>query len=206
MKSFLPSDLEPRYLYSFFTSAIVPRPIAWISTIDQHGVPNLSPFSYFNMMSTRPPVMVFSPGRNIRNGKQKDTYENIKEVGECVIHMVSFALAEKMNHTSASFPRDIDEFKEAGLEAIPSDLVRPLRLKDSPLAFECKIIQVVELGTEGGAGCIVICEILKIHVDESILTERGTVDILKLDVIGRLGGNQYCRIGMENVFELMRPE
>lgn len=206
MKSFLPTDLEPRYLYSFFISAIVPRPIAWISTIDQEGVSNLSPFSYFNVMSTRPPIMVFSTGRNIRNGKQKDTYENIKEVGECVIHMVNFALADKMNHTSGSFPRDIDEFKEAGLEAIPSDLVRPLRLKDSPMAFECKVNQIVDLGTEGGAGSLVICEILKIHVDESVLNERGNVDILKLDVIGRLGGNQYVRIGEDNVFELLRPE
>lgn len=206
MKSFLPTDLDNRTLYSFFTSAIVPRPIAFVSTIDTAGIPNLSPFSYFNVVSTRPPMMIFSPVRSAREGKQKDTYENVKEVGECVIHMVNYSLAEKMNTTSGTYHRDINEFDLAGLEAIPSDLVRPLRVKESPLAFECKVTQILELGNSGGSGSLILCEVLKIHVDESILNVQGKVDILKMDAIGRLGGNQYIRIIEECVFEMVRPE
>ncbi len=206
MKSFLPTDLDNRALYGFFTSAIIPRPIAFVSTIDAEGRSNLSPFSYFNIVSTRPPILIFAPVRNARNGLQKDTYENIKEVAECVVHLVNFPLASQMNITSVSYPKGVNEFQEAGLTELSSDLVKPNRVKESPLAFECKVTQVVELGTGGGAGSLIICEILKIHVDESVLNEQGKVDALKLDAIGRLGGNQYVRITKENIFELDKPE
>ena len=206
MKSFLPTDLDNRTLYGFFTSAVVPRPIAFVSTIDAAGNPNLSPFSYFNVVSTRPPMLIFAPVRNVRNAQQKDTYENIMEIRECVVNIVNFALAEKMNITSGSYHRNINEFTEAGLEAIPSDIVLPPRVKESPIAFECKVSQIIELGDSGGAGSLILCEILKIHVDENIINEQGKVDILKLDAIGRLGGNQYIRILEESVFEMVRPE
>lgn len=206
IKSFHPGDIDNRALYGFFTSAIIPRPIAFVSTVDAEGNVNLSPFSYFNVVSTRPPILIFAPVRNARNGKQKDTYENIREIKECVIHMVNFALAEQMNITSASFPKGINEFKEAGLTELKSDMVKPPRVKESPLAFECKVNQIVELGDSGGAGSLIICEILKIHVHESILNDQGKVDALKLDAIGRLGGNQYMRMTKENLFEMNKPE
>lgn len=204
--SFLPSDLDNRTLYGFFTSAIIPRPIAFVSTINLQGGVNLSPFSYFNVVSTRPPILIFAPVRQVRDGKQKDTYENIKEVAECVIHLVHYELAEKMNITSAPFPMDVNEFIEAGLTEMPSDLVKPPRVKECKLAFECKVNQIVELGKGGGAGSLMICEILKIHVDQDILTDKNKIDALKLGAIGRLGSNQYVRITAENLFDMERPE
>ena len=204
--SFIPADLDNRNLYGFFTSAIIPRPIAFVSTINAQGGVNLSPFSYFNVVSTRPPILIFAPVRQVRDGKQKDTYENIKEVPECVIHVVNFELAEKMNITSASYPSDINEFNEAGLTELPSDLVKPPRVRESPLAFECRVNQVIELGQGGGAGSLIICEILKIHVDKRVLNEHNKIDALKLGAIGRLGGKQYIRITEDNLFEMDRPE
>lgn len=206
MRSFTPTEIDNRNLYGFFTSAVIPRPIAFVSTIDSQGRVNLSPFSYFNVVSTRPPVLIFAPVRSARNGQQKDTYENVKEVAECVIHIVNYAVAEQMNASSAAFPRGVNEFHEVGLTEVPSDLVRPPRVKECPIAFECKVTQVLELGESGGAGNLVICEILKIHADENILTEEGKVDAAKLDAIGRLGGNQYVRVTAENIFEVKKPE
>ena len=206
MRSFTPTEIDNRNLYGFFTSAVIPRPIAFVSTIDSQGRVNLSPFSYFNVVSTRPPMLIFAPVRSARNGQQKDTYENVKEVAECVIHIVNYTVAEQMNATSAAFPRGVNEFREVGLTEVPSDLVRPPRVKECPIAFECKVTQVIELGESGGAGNLVLCEILKIHADESILTEEGKVDAAKLDVIGRLGGNQYVRVTPENIFEVKKPE
>jgi len=206
IQSFLPTDLDNRTLYGFFTSAIIPRPIAFVSTINHQGQVNLSPFSYFNVVSTRPPILIFAPVRQVRNGKQKDTYENIKEVSECVIHVVNFSLAEKMNITSAAYPSGVNEFIEAGLTEIQSDLVKPPRVKECPLAFECKVSQILELGEGGGAGSLMICEILKIHVDQDVLNEHNKIDAVKLDAIGRLGGNQYIRVTKENLFEMDRPE
>jgi flavin reductase (DIM6/NTAB) family NADH-FMN oxidoreductase RutF len=206
MTSFLPSELDNRNLYGFFTSAIIPRPIALVSTIDQAGRPNLSPFSYFNVVSTRPPILMIAPVRNARNGLQKDTYENIREVPECVIHLVHFPLAEAMNQTSEAFPRGVNEFEIAGLEAIPSDLVKPPRVKASPVAFECKLNQIIELGASGGAGSLILMEILKIHVDEAVLNAQGRIDAAKLDIVARLGGNQYIRVQQDMIFEMKKPE
>ncbi|MFM2282852.1 MAG: hypothetical protein RL222_356 [Bacteroidota bacterium] len=205
MTSFTPSELDNRGLYGFFTSAVIPRPIAFVSTIDLQGNVNLAPFSYFNMVSTRPPLMLFAPVRLSREGRQKDTYENVKAVPECVIHICNFAVVEQMNATSEAFPPEVDEMQATGLTPVPSDLVRPPRVQECPVAFECRVTQVIELGESGGAGSLVLCEILKIHADENILDEQGRVQPEKLDAVARLGGNQYLRITKDAIFELPRP-
>lgn len=185
--------------------AVAPRPIALASTIDREGNVNLSPFSFFNAFGVNPTTLIFSPSRRGRDGTTKDTYENVIEVPEVVINMVTKDIVEKVNASSAEFPSDVNEFLESGLTMLPSEKIKPFRVKESPVQFECKVRQVIETGDGGGSGNLVICEILVMHVDENILDDKGLIDPHKIKLVGRLGGNHYCDAFGAAIFDLKKP-
>lgn len=185
--------------------AIAPRPIAFASTINKEGIPNLAPFSFFNAFGANPPTVVFSPSRSGRTNTTKDTFNNIQEVDEVVINVVSYSIVQQMNLASAEYPSDVDEFKKAGFTPVESERVRPFRVKESPASFECKVKQVIETGTEGGAGNLVICEILLMHISDEVLDANGHIDPQKIDLVGRMGGSYYTRAYGGAVFSLPKP-
>jgi len=194
-------SLEPKQVYKLMTSIIIPRPIAWISTVSRDGIYNLAPFSYFAGISSKPPLLLVSIGSK-SPGVKKDTWKNIEETGEFVVNMVTKDILEKMNQTSLPYESEIDEFKEAKLTPIPSSVVKPPRVKESPVNIECRRFQIIEIGRMG----LILGEILKVHVRDDILNEKGYVDTTKLKVVGRLGGANYCIVSGENTFELKRPD
>ena len=205
MKTINPKETGLKEISNFFTSAIVPRPIAFVSTIDENGTANLSPFSFFNIFSSNPPILIFSPAKSALSGKQKDTYYNIKSNAECVIHIANYAMVEQLSVTSGAYPAGVNEFIKGGFTEEKSHLVKPPRIKEAPIAFECKVNQVIELGDTGGSGNLVICEIVMIHVDENILDENGNVVPELLNPIARLGYNNYVRFTKEDIFETPKP-
>ncbi len=205
MKEIIPSEIPVAKLFGYLTGCVAPRPIAFASTVDKDGNPNVSPFSFFNVFGANPPVMVFSPSRRGRDNTTKHTYQNVKEVPEVVINMVNFQMVNQVSLASNEFAKGVNEFVKAGFTPIESDLVKPFRVKESPAQFECKVIDVIETGSEGGAGNLVVCEILKIHVDESILDESGAVDPHKADWVARMGKDYYCRASGTSVFEVEKP-
>jgi flavin reductase (DIM6/NTAB) family NADH-FMN oxidoreductase RutF len=205
MLSLDPKELSVPQVHRYLLGAIGPRPIAFASTMDENGVPNLAPFSFFNVFSANPPILIFSPARSGRNNTTKDTYENVKVVPECVINIVNFDIVEQMSLASSPFEKNVDEFIKSGLTPIPSDLVKPFRVEESPVQFECKVNEVIELGTEGGAGNLIICEVLRIHIKEEVLDENQMIDQLKIDLVARMGGNWYCRADKNSMFEIAKP-
>ncbi len=200
-----PKEISVPQLHRYLLGAIGPRPIAFASTISASGIPNLSPFSFFNVFSANPPVLIFSPARSGRTNQTKDTYNNVKEVPECVINVVTYDIVQQMSLSSSPYGAEVDEFKKAGLTPVASDLVRPFRVKESPVQIECKVTEVKELGYEGGAGNLVIAEVLKIHIDENVLDENQMIDQQKIDLVGRMGGNWYCRAHGNALFEVEKP-
>jgi len=200
-----PKELDPRARFRYLLSAIGPRPIAFASTIDKEGRVNLAPFSFFNVFSSNPPIMIFSPAVSGRDGSQKHTYLNVKEVAEVVINVVNYPIVEQMSLASTAYPKGVNEFIKSGLNPIPSDLVKPPRVAESPVAFECRVNEVVELGTEGGAGNLVISEVVKIHIDKNYLDEKNALLTEELDLVGRMGGNWYCRASGDALFEVEKP-
>jgi len=205
MLSINPKDISVPKLHHYLLGSIGPRPIAFASTIDKEGNPNLAPFSFFNVFSANPPIMVFSPARSGRTNTTKHTYDNIKEVPEVVINVVTYDIVQQMSLASSPFSKGVNEFEKAGLTPISSDNIKPFRVKESPIQFECKVNNVVELGTEGGAGNLVICEVVKIHIDESVLNDDQMVDQQKVDLVARMGGNWYCRADKNSMFEITKP-
>ena len=205
MISFTPKELTVAKMHHYLLGAIGPRPIAFASTIDGNGQANLAPFSFFNVFSANPPILIFSPARSGRTNTTKDTYNNVKAHPEVVINVVNFDIVEQMSLASSPYPAGESEFVKSGLTPIPSDLVKPFRVKESPIQFECKVNQVVELGTEGGAGNLIICEVVKFHIDESYLDENQLIDQQKIDLVARMGGNWYCRANDHAMFELEKP-
>lgn len=199
-------EIEPRKLYSFVTSAVIPRPVALVATISKEGVRNLSPFSYFNAVSTQPPLLMIAPVVKMKDGGQKDTYLNLKEVPELTINMVTYDMAEQMSLASSPYGREVDEFAKSGFSPLKSDIVKVERVKESPVSFECKVFQIIELGTTGGAGNLILCEILAVHMDENLLDDKGLVDPFKADFVARLGGNYYSRLVPESIFSIQKPE
>lgn len=200
-----PNALSTAKLYGLLSTAIAPRPIAFASTVDAEGRVNLSPFSYFNVFSTTPPILVFSPIRRGRDGSAKDTLRNVQAVPEVVINIVNHPMVEQMSLTSTEYPTGTDEFAKGGFRAVPSEEVRPPRVGESPVSFECRVDQVVALGDAGGAGNLVICRVVRIHVAESVLDADGNLDTRKLDLVARMGGNDYCRASPESLFEIPKP-
>ena len=205
MLTITPSEIPVPKLHHYLLGAVGPRPIAFASTIDKDGNRNLAPFSFFNVFSANPPIMVFSPARSGRTNTTKNTFDNVREVPEVVINIVNYPIVEQMSLSSSPFSADVDEFVKSGLTPIKSETVKPYRVKESPVQFECKVNEVVELGNEGGAGNLVICEVTKIHIQENILDENGAINQHKIDLVSRMGGNWYCRANTDSMFEITKP-
>lgn len=200
-----PKELPIPALQAYLSHAVAPRPVAFVSTIDKNGTPNLSPFSFFNIFSTSPPVAVFSPARSGRTNTIKHTHENVIEVPEAVINVVNYSMVHQTSLSSSEYPKGVNEFEKAGFTMQPSEMVKPPRVKESPIQMECKVKQVIELGQTAGAGNLVICEIILIHVNEAVLNEKKFIDQNKLDLVGRLGANWYVRASGNALFEVTKP-
>lgn len=205
MKSFDPASLPIPELHSYLVGAVGPRPVAFASTIDAQGRPNLSPFSFFNVFGANPPLMIFSPARRGRDNTTKHSYHNVKAVPEVVINVVTYAMVHQTSLASTEYPEGVNEFEKAGFTPIPSLKVKPFRVKESPVQFECEVKQVIETGTGGGAGNLVICEVMMIHVNEAVLDANGKIDQRKIDLVGRMGGHFYARAHGDALFQLAQP-
>ena len=192
-------------LYKYLSSAITPRPIALVSTIDKNGNKNLAPFSFFNIFSVNPPIMIFSPVKSARFGNNKDTLENVKQIKECVIGLVNEDIAQQVSLASCSFDKNVNEFEKAGLIEVKSDLVTPSRISESPINFECKVNDIITLGDEGGAGNLVLAQILKIHIDKSILDVNENIDPFKLNIVSRYGGDWYGKTTKNSLYKIAKP-
>lgn len=204
MLSIDPKDISTSKLHSYLLSSVAPRPIAFASTIDAQGNPNLSPFSFFNVFSANPPIMIFSPARRVRNNTTKHTLENVLETKEVVINVVNYDLVQQASLSSTEYPEGINEFEKAGLNMLKSDIVKPFRVAESPVQFECKVNDIIKLGNEGGAGNLIICEVLKLHISKDILEEDETINQVKLDLVARSGGSYYTR-AKNGFFEIPKP-
>ncbi|WP_179021664.1 flavin reductase family protein [Winogradskyella forsetii] len=204
MVSHLPQDLSTGVLHSYLLSAIAPRPIAFASTIDADGHPNLSPFSFFNVFSANPPILIFSPARRVRDNTTKHTLGNVEATKEVVINVVNYDMVHQASLTSTEYPEGVNEFGKAGLTMLPSDIVKPFRVAESPIQLECKVNEIVHLGTEGGAGNLVICEVVKLHISEEVLNEDQTINQEALDLVARAGGSYYSR-AKKGFFEIPKP-
>lgn len=200
-----PDKINTRDLHQFLLGIVGPRPIAWVSTIDEKGRRNLAPYSFYNAFSSNPPVLVFSSNRRVLDNTTKDTLANVQAVPEVVIHAVNYELVRKMALTSVQFEADIDEFEQAGLTALPADLVRPWRIAESPAAMECKVSRILSLGEHGGAGNLIFCEVLRIHLREEVVDEKGRINPHEMDLMGRLGRAYYVRASGEAVHTIVQP-
>ena len=205
MVSIDPKDLPIQKLHQYLLGAIGPRPIAFASTVDAEGKPNLAPFSFFNVFSANPPILIFSPARSGRTNTTKDTYNNVKVVPEVVINVVNYDIVHQMSLASSPYAPGVNEFEKAGFTALKSDNVKPFRVAESPVQFECKVNEVIELGTEGGAGNLIICEVVKIHIHDEVLDSNGMIDQQKIDLVARMGGDWYSRANAESMFEITKP-
>ena len=204
MTSFEPKELSVQKLHGLLLSAVAPRPIAFASSIDADGNPNLSPFSFFNVFSANPPILIFSPARRVSNSTTKHTLENAKQTKEVVINVVNYDMVQQMSLSSTEYAEGINEFDKAGLTMVKSDLVKPFRVGESPVQFECKVNDVIELGQEGGAGNLIICEVVKLHITEEVLNEDETINQEALDLVARAGGSYYTRAN-KGFFEIPKP-
>jgi len=203
MKELFVKDLERQHVYKILTSVVAPRPIALVSTISKNGEHNLAPFSFFNAFGFSPPIVVFSPTRRGRDGTKKDTLRNLEEVPECVVHVVPRSIVEKVNLTSKEWPRGVNELEKVGLTALTSHLVKPVRVKESPVHMECKVQQIVPLGHQAGSGNLVICEVILFHIDEAIY-KKG-MHPSNIDLVARNGLSYYTHASGEAIFELEKP-
>lgn len=190
---------------NYLQHAIAPRPVCFASTIDRQGQVNLSPFSFFNMFSSQPPIVVFSPARRVRDNSTKHTLENILEVPEVVINIVDYAMVQQISLASCDFPKEVNEFVKAGFTAEPATTIAPPMVKESKVKMECLVREVKSLGNEGGAGNLVICEVMVMHIDDAILNEQGFIDQRKIHHIARLGGDWYCKVDEHNLFQVEKP-
>jgi flavin reductase (DIM6/NTAB) family NADH-FMN oxidoreductase RutF len=200
-----PKEIKVPQLHAYLLGAVGPRPIAFASTIDKEGNANLAPFSFFNVFSANPPICIFSPARSGRTNTNKHTFENIKEVPEVVINCVTYDMVHQVSLASSEYPKGVNEFTKAGFTQERSKMVKPFRVKESPVQLECKVNDIVELGAQGGAGNLIICEVLWMHIDGKVLDEKGAIDQKKIDLVARMGGNWYCRAHGEALFELEKP-
>ncbi|MBS1568225.1 MAG: flavin reductase family protein [Bacteroidetes bacterium] len=205
MKRADPAEIPIPELHGYLTGGIGPRPIALASTIDAQGRPNLSPFSFFNAFGANPGILIFSPARRGRDNTTKHSYHNVKAVPEVVINAVTWSMVQQVSVASGEFPEGINEFEKSGLTPVASEKVRPFRVNESPVQFECKVLQVIETGTGGGAANLVVCEVVMVHVDEAVLGPDGKIDQRKIDLVGRMGGPTYCRAHGDALFDLAQP-
>ena len=199
------NELKPAERQYYLQHVVAPRPICFASTIDKAGNVNLSPFSFFNLFSANPPIVVFSPSRKVRDNSVKHTLENVLEVPEVVISIVTYDMVQQVSLASCEFPKGVNEFAKAGFTELPATLVKPPMVKESLVNMECKVIEVKPLGTEGGAGNLVICEVLRMHIDDSLLDENKKIDQRKINHVARLGGDWYCVVNEQNLFQVEKP-
>jgi flavin reductase (DIM6/NTAB) family NADH-FMN oxidoreductase RutF len=204
MKIF-PSEIKTSQLHAYLLGAIAPRPICFASTIDEDGNMNLSPFSFFNVFGSKPPILIFSPARRVRNNTIKHTLENAIRTREVVINVVNYAIVQQMSLASCEYDKGVNEFEKAGLTPIASEMVKPFRVKESPVQLECKVLEVKATGEEGGAGNLVICEVVCMHINDAVLNEQMQIDPHKIDLVARMGGDFYCRASGNAVFEVAKP-
>jgi flavin reductase (DIM6/NTAB) family NADH-FMN oxidoreductase RutF len=200
-----PQSIPVPKLHSYLLGAVGPRPIALASTIDSHGRPNLAPFSFFNVFSANPPILIFSPARRGRDNTTKHSFENVKFIREVVINVVTYDIVQQTSLASTEYPEGVNEFEKAGFTPVASEKIKPFRVKESPVQFECIVKEIVELGQGGGAGNLIICEIVKMHIDERVLDAEQRIDQQKIDLVGRMGGNFYCRASNSALFEVEKP-
>jgi len=196
------TTIEKQY---YLQHVVAPRPVCFASTIDKTGNVNLSPFSFFNLFSTNPPVVIFSPSRRVRNNTTKHTLENVKEVPEVVVNIVTYDMVHQVSLASCEYPKEINEFAKAGFTSEPATLVKPPMVKESKVKMECKVIEIKSLGTEGGAGNLVLCEVVRLHIDDSLLDENRKMDQRQIHHIARLGGDWYCKVDETNLFHVTKP-
>lgn len=204
MASFDPKRISTAKLHGYLLSAVAPRPIAFASTMDADGKPNLSPFSFFNVFSANPPILIFSPARRVRDNTTKHTLENAKETKEVVINVVNYDIVQQMSLSSTEYAKGVNEFEKSGLTMLESELVKPFRVAESPIQFECKVNEIIALGTEGGAGNLIICEVVKFHIDDSVMDDNNVIIQEKLDLVARAGGSYYNR-AKKGFFEIPKP-
>jgi len=200
-----PKEVSQQQLHAYLLGAVGPRPIAFASTVDKQGHPNLAPFSFFNVFSSNPPIAIFSPNRAGKTGMAKHTHQNVKEVPEVVLNIVNYDMVQQMSLASSPYAKGVDEFIKAGFTKLPSQKVKPPRVAEAPVTMECKVNQVIEMGEHGGAGNLIICEIVLIHIKEEVLDEKGLIDQKKIDLVARMGGNWYCRAHGDALFEIPKP-
>lgn len=200
-----PSAISTSEIQKLLLATVAPRPIAFASTVDSEGNVNLSPFSFFNVFSSNPPILIFSPARRSRDNSIKHTLENVTATKQVVINIVNYSIIEQMSLTSTEYDRGINEFEKAGLTALPSEKIVPPRVKESPVSFECVVDDIIALGSKGGAGNLVISRVVHIHIDNKYISDKGEIDIQKLDLVARMGGNWYARIVKESLFEIAKP-
>jgi len=205
IKSIDPKEIETKELHSILLSSIAPRPIAFASTIDLKGNVNLSPFSYFNAFSSNPPILIFSPSRRVRDNTTKHTLENVLETMQVVVNVVNYSIVNQMSKSSIEYPKGVNEFIETGLTQVDSIKVKPPRVKESPIAFECTVEKVISMGESGGAGQLIIAKVEYIHVDSNVLDSNGDIDSQKLDLVARMGGDWYTRATKESMFKIPKP-
>jgi len=205
MRTIDPKDTSTRDLYGLLTGSVIPRPIAFVSTIDKDGQVNLSPYSFFNAVSADPPIVIFSCSRRVRDNTTKHTLQNVLEVPEAVISIVNYPMVEQMSLSSTDYPKGTNEYIKAGFTQVTSTKVGPPRVGESPISFECKVRDVIHLGDTGGAGSMVVCEIVLAHFDDNIFDDSGRIDPVLLNPVARLGGNNYSRVTEESLFEVNKP-
>ena len=204
MTSFVPKDCTVQQMQALLSSAVAPRPIAFASTIDAEGNPNLSPFSFYNIFSSNPPILIFSPARRVRDNTTKHTLQNVQDVPEVVINVVHYGMIQQMSLSSTEYAKGVNEFNKSGLTMLKSELVRPFRVAESPIQMECKVIEIKPLGQDKGAGNLVICKVLKLHVSDEVLNIKGEIDQEKLDLVARGGGSYYIR-AKDGFLEIPKP-
>lgn len=200
-----PGSIPTKDFHALLLSSIAPRPICFASTLDEEGNPNLSPFSFFNVFGSKPPILVFSPARRVRDNTIKHTLQNAELTKEVVINIVNYAMVQQQSLASCEYPKGINEFEKAGFTPIKSDIVKPFRVKESPVQLECTVRDIIYTSEEGGAGNLIICEVVKMHIDDGILNENGQIDPNKIDLVARMGGDYYCRASGLSLFEVPKP-
>jgi|SRR5690606_2631767 flavin reductase (DIM6/NTAB) family NADH-FMN oxidoreductase RutF len=201
----IPGEIKTAALHGYLLGSVAPRPICFASTVSAEGQPNLSPFSFFNVFGSNPATLIFSPSRRVRDNTIKHTLENVKATGEVVINVVNYNIVQQTSLASCEYPREVNEFEKSGLTPIPSEFVKPARVKESPVQIECKVREIIETGDGGGAGNLVICDVLCMHIDDSILDTDGKIDPHKIDLVARMGGDFYCRASGNAVFTVPKP-
>ncbi|QEH39858.1 flavin reductase family protein [Chitinophaga sp. XS-30] len=201
----VPGEIKTGQLHAYLLGAVAPRPICFASTVDAEGQANLSPFSFFNVFGSNPPTLIFSPSRRVRDNTVKHTLENIYATREVVINVVTYAMVQQASLSSCEYPKGVSEFEKSGFTPLASERVKPFRVKESPVQIECIVKQVIETGKEGGAGNLVICEPVLLHINDDILDVNGKIDPQQIDLVARMGGDYYCRASGNAVFEVTKP-